>query len=353
MRIRATGETLMERMSLRSGMVPTPLLETQMAFTLARVIMVGTRAGIFEALAGGPLTAQEIAARCGTDPRATGKLLFALAGSRYLDVDGGRYSLAPVARKWLLRDSPDSLADKMLFQFLEWDFLGRAEDYVRSGQPLELHSTEDPEAWDLYQRGMRALASPFAREGVDRIPVPSGARDMLDIGGSHGFYSVAMCRRYPHLRAVVLDLPAAVERAAPLLAREGMADRVVHRAGDALKEDLGRETYDLVLLGQLAHHFSDAQNRDLAGRVARALRPGGVYAIAEAVRPEDPRKAGQIGALLDFYFALTSQSGTWSVPEMAGWQKDAGLSPMAAIFLRTLPGVAIQAARKPSTAPAS
>ena len=50
-------------------------------------------------------------------------------------------------------------------------------------------------------------------EGIDydkshkRMPVPDGARDMLDIGGSHGYLSVAVCRRHPELRATVLDLP--------------------------------------------------------------------------------------------------------------------------------------------------
>jgi hypothetical protein len=53
---------------------------------------------------------------------------------------------------------------------------------------------------------------------------------MLDIGGSHGYHSVVICRRHPGLRSVVLDLPQAIRHAAPLLADEGMGDRVVHRA---------------------------------------------------------------------------------------------------------------------------
>ena len=80
---------------------------------------------------------------------------------------------------------------------------------------------------------MRSLASTLAREAVLRTPVPRGARAMLDIGGSHGFFAVALCRRHPGLRAEILDLPEAVAQAAPILAREGLGDRVVHRIGDA------------------------------------------------------------------------------------------------------------------------
>jgi SAM-dependent methyltransferase len=318
-----------------------------MAYTLARLVMAATKLGVFEALGAGSSTAGTVAERCGTDPVATEKLLFALAAADYVSAEDGKYALTPMARKWLLRDSPRSLADKLVFQFDEWEWLGRTEEYVRTGQPLEIHEAMSDEQWDLYQRGMRSLAGTFATEAVRRMPVPRGATDLLDIGGSHGYYSVALCRRHEGLRAVVLDLPQAIEHAAPLLAAEGMGDRVVHRAGDALSEDLGTEAYDVVFTAQLVHHLSETENRELAARVAGALRPGGVYAILDAFRPRTPKDAGQIGALLEFYFALTSQSGTWTPEEMASWQRDAGLEPRRPIRFRTSPGGGIQAATKP------
>jgi SAM-dependent methyltransferase len=127
-----------------------------------------------------------------------------------------------------------------------------------------------------------------------------------------------------------------------------MGDRVVHRAGNALTDDLGTDAYDIVIASQLVHHFSEEENRALAERVARALRPGGVYAILDAFRPTDPNDAGQVGALMEFYFALTSQSGTWTPEEMATWQRDAGLRPRRPMHFRTAPGAGAQVAAKPS-----
>jgi predicted O-methyltransferase YrrM len=347
MRIGAVPENPIEWAVTRFNVAPRPLLDTQMAFTLARVIMVATKVGVFEALTGGSATAAAVAERCGTSRIGTEKLLFALAGAGYLRGDDSGYALTPVSRKWLLRESRHSIADKLLFQFFEWDLLERAEDYVRTGEPVEIHSMSDDEQWDLYQRGMRAMANAAAGEAVRRMPVPKDAKRMLDIGGSHGYYSVALCRRHEGLRSTILDLPQAVKHAAPLLAADGMGERVIHRAGDALTEDLGADTYDLVLVAQLVHHFSEVENRDLAARVARALRPGGVYAILDEFRPRSAKDAGQLGALLEFYFALTSQSGTWPVEEISDWQLQAGLSPRRAIHFRTVPGVGIQAAVKP------
>ena len=170
--------------------------------------------------------------------------------------------------------------------------------------------------------------------------MPDGATRMLDIGGSHGFISVAMCRRYPALSAVVLDLPSAIRHAAPILARENMGERVVHRAGDALTEDLGEAQWDFVYISQLLHHFDEPTNRTFMQRVARALKPGGHVVVLELNRPASPGGSGQVGALLDLYFALTSQSGTWSVEEIAAWQRGAGLGARRPIHLRSVPGAA-------------
>jgi SAM-dependent methyltransferase len=102
----------------------------------------------------------------------------------------------------------------------------------------------------------------------------------------------------------------------------------------------------VVLVSSLVHHFDDATNRALSQRIARALRPGGVFVIQELYRPPSPGEAGQIGALLDLYFAVTSRSGTWSFEEMAAWQREAGLNPLKPIRFVTVSGIGQQAGVK-------
>src|ERR1700710_3003974 len=132
MKLGGIPQSPVEVMATMLGLLPQPLLETQIAMLLARTIMEGSRLGVFEALKDQPLTAEEIAARCGAQPRALPKLPNALAGCQYLHYDSGRYSLATVARKWLIPDAPQSLHDKMLMQFFEWDSLGHLPDFLCS-----------------------------------------------------------------------------------------------------------------------------------------------------------------------------------------------------------------------------
>jgi SAM-dependent methyltransferase len=346
MRLTTIPENVVERVLLALGLVPTPSMDTLIALLLARTIMSATKLGLFEALAHGPLAAAEVAARCGTDPRATEKLLFALAGARYVREEGGKYALAPVARRWLLKDNPRSHHDAVLQCYLEAAQMEHAEEFVRTGRPANLHVGMSPEEWNLYQRGQRAYALHAAPEVARRTPVPRHPRTMLDVGGAHGYFSAALCRRHSGLRSIILDLPEAVEQSAPILAREGMGDRVTHRAGNALTDDLGMVQFDLIFVANLVHHFDDRSNRDLMRRIARALRPGGCCVILEIIRSRSAREAGQIGALLDYYFAITSASGTWSFEEMADWQRGAGLVAQRPIRLRFSPGYGLQAAKK-------
>jgi len=346
MKLTVAAETPLERVALALGIPPVVLMETHLSFLRARAIMVATRLGVFDALASGASTSDAVAARCHTAPRATEKLLNALVGCGYLRFANRRYRLAPHARKWLTSDSPHSLRDKVLFEFIEWTLVERIEGYVRDGRPLEIHGWDSDDQWAHYQRAMRALSALAADEVVRRTPLPRGAARLLDIGGAHGYLSVAMCRRYPALTAVVFDLPAAVKQAAPLLAREGMGARVVHRTGDARSDDFGVEAWDVVFVSLLLHHFDEATNRDVLQRAARALRAGGACVVLEIVRPASPNHAGQVGALLDLYYALTSESGTWSIDEMTRWQRDAGLTPQRPVLLRTAPGAAEIIARK-------
>ncbi|MCV7409400.1 class I SAM-dependent methyltransferase [Mycobacterium florentinum] len=315
--------------ALVSRQLPLPFFETHFAFGRARAIMAATKLGVFESLSRCAATPAEVAERCGTDTFATRQLLVALAGCEYLVYRDGRYALTPTARTWLLPESPCSIVDAVLFAFDEWELMMHVEDYVRTGIPLELHQTMTGVQWAHYLRAMRALAGLTAHEVAQFVPVPGGATDMIDIGGAHGRYSVALCRRHSQLRSVVLDVPEAVRAAAPLLATENMGARVVHLEADALTHDFGVRTYDVVLLCNLARHFSAAENALLFRRLARALRPRGVFAVIEPLRLEIGDSASQFTALNELYFGATSRSGTWTARDTAGWQRAAGLEPAA------------------------
>jgi SAM-dependent methyltransferase len=125
-----------------------------------------------------------------------------------------------------------------------------------------------------------------------------------------------------------------------------MGDRVVLRPGNALTVDLGAEAWDLILMANLIQNFDESGNRDLFQRAARSLRPGGILVVQESFRPTIPENAGQSDVLLDFVFALTSPSQTWTETQIAAWQKEAGLTPLQPIYFPNAPAYGQQPAVK-------
>jgi SAM-dependent methyltransferase len=167
---------------------------------------------------------------------------------------------------------------------------------------------------------------------------------MLDIGGANGQYVTALCRKYPKLKATILDLAGAIEKASPL------ADDVQHQidfeVGNALTDDLGENRYDVVLLSNVAHHFTEEQNQELTKRVMRSLRKGGIFIVNEFIRPAFDGKTELVGSSSSLFFGLTSTSGNWTVAEIQSWQRAAGLKIYKTIRYFTIPGMAMVIAKK-------
>jgi 2-polyprenyl-3-methyl-5-hydroxy-6-metoxy-1,4-benzoquinol methylase len=340
-KVGAHPEGVVERIGLRLDLGPVALADTHVTMIAARTIMAGASLGIYDAIDEGARTAQEVAAACRTDLRATRTLLEALAALEYVVHRRGRYTNSKRVTRWMLARSPRSVKDKLVFQQVEWNMLARLDEYVRTGAPIDMHATFDAPRYALYQAGMRSVAAALAPIFARHVPVPRRAKRLLDVGGSHGLYSVALCRLHPGLSAEILELPDAIAHAAPILAREKMGARVRHVVGDA-REDLGDREYDVVLLANLVHHFSDAENAALARRVARALVPGGRFVVLDIERA----RGGVLGTMMDLYFALTSASGTWTADEIAEWQRRAGLEPLRPVRPRMAPGWVLQSAKR-------
>lgn len=338
MKLKISPENIFERIALSFNLAPTPLVDTQVAFTAARAIMAAADTGIYEALGKEKRSFEEVSSSCKTDPVATKHLLDCLVGIGYLNWSNDRYSLKTRYYKWLLKEYPSKLIGKLRFQIIEWNWMARLEDYVRTGKPLDFHSTMTASEWARYQEGMRDLSINVAKELAKKIKLPAGTTRMLDIGGSHGLFSIELCKKYPSLSSTILELPGAIDSASAIAAEHGLTERVKYQAGNALKDNLGEEQYDFVMINNVVHHFNVEENFQLAKKIALALKPGGSYGIGEFIRQHKPGEGGAVGATAGLYFALTSSSGTWSKEEIQSWQEKAGLKPKKPINVIVLPG---------------
>jgi ubiquinone/menaquinone biosynthesis C-methylase UbiE len=345
MRLGLRGGSPAEWLALRAGLVPTPAAEAWGGMATSGVLVAAVRTGITARLAEGHATAAKVAADLGLDPLPTRLLLDCLRSAGHVTERSGRYQLTRRARRWLDPASPLSVAGYVAGAGDYWPWWQGLEEAARTGTSTGSHEAPpgDP-YWRRYIEGQLELARLSAAEVARKLPLPRRPRALLDIGGGHGWYSAALCRRHPELTATVLDLPGSTAIGREIIAAAGLPDRVVFRDGDATTADLG-DGYDAVLCFNLVHHLSPGQIADLLGRAHAALRPGGTLAVLD-VFADRARRAPAHADVLALFVYLSSGAQVHTSVQFAGWLREAGFRPPKKVRILRIPGLSLRVARK-------
>jgi hypothetical protein len=337
-------ETILERLGLRLGLAPVPILDVLCAPLKARVVMAGVRLGIFESLRERPRTASDLSEALGFDRGGLDILLRALVQARYLELRLGSYWLSALARRTMVPGAPMQLTAYVRWNEIQWRFLDELDSMVRTGRGVDFHRTlQGPEAWSDYQRAMLEVARLDSPTLTRLVPVAAGAERLLDLGGAHGFLGAAICRSRPPLRSTVIDLPCAIEHGRRIAREGGYSDVVEFCGGDLLTHSF--EESDVALLSNVLHHLSPPQIEPLLARVQAALRPGGTIAIWEMEAPRGVRAHGH-AVLAGLFFRLTSTADVYHGSEYAGWLAAAGFRGIRSLRPRWTPGRVLVLGRK-------
>ena len=322
------------RAYLRSEDAPTPMLDL-VGLMAAQAAVTAVELGVFDALGSGPRGARDLATVLGLQPDGLATLLDALVAVGYLDrdgEDGQRYANRPATDRWLRTDTPGGYAGVLgLWVSIVTELWGGLAEALRGQAPrADFYPwlVKDSGRLERFQRLQRDLAGWLADEVVERMSLPGGAARLLDLGGGHGWYSVAFCQRHPALTATVVDLPAALDVGRDTVAGAGLGDRVAFHAGDlteGVAEGIAAAGHDVVLLFNVVHGFDPVRARALVHAAVAAARPGGTVAVLET---EPQPRAGVVEHAFTRCFALNlwhTQGGQVYPPAtLAGWLVEAG-----------------------------
>jgi SAM-dependent methyltransferase len=307
-----------------------------------RTVVAGVRLGVFDALAGGPLSAEELSQRINADPRGTTMLLRALDGLGYVSQDNGRYSNAPIAARWLTADGRvDFSSGFEYWGTIFFELMDDVEGSVRGGEPpVDFYPwvEERPAVSHSFQEWMVALAQFSGGEIVDKIELAPGPRRLLDVGGGHATYSIMLCRRYPELTATVFDLPEALATGRQNVAAAQLDDRITFVEGRFGHDDLG-SGYDVAFLFNVIHGCSPDENADLIKRASRGLTPGGQLVVGDQLAGDvTGSSARAITGLLGLVYYHLIGGQVFEFEGVAGWMEGAGLQNIRRVDLRQTPG---------------
>ena len=345
MRIGLIPEGLRERALFQSRRFPQPVFDVMGMMLFSRAVMAGVHFGVFDRLADGPRTAPALAAEAGCDEHGMTLLLDALVACDYLEPAGDRYRNSRLG-EWLLSDRPQTLANFVRFNYDMWEVTSHLETYVQRGEARDIHETLDDPRWRNYMLGLRDLAALSAHEVVSKIRLRTPPRSLLDVGGGHSYYVIAMCDRFPTLQATIVDLEPATRVGREVVAQAGLSDRIQFRPGRLQETPFG-ENHDVAFLFNVMHHLDEETNCMTLERLRAALAPRGKLVVWESFREERARpRKDQVGSLLALYFGITSRQQTYGFNQVAGWVRAAGFRQVRREKLRTAPFAGLLLAEK-------
>lgn len=276
---------------------------------------LGDRLGWYRALAEGPATAPQLAARSGTDPRYAREWLEQQAVAGYLTVNDVRaapdercYAL-PAEYRAVLVDEVDPMFTTPLARMAMalTHNVDRLAEVYRGGGGLSWA------AMGADARAAQAAANrpffvgPLLTEVLPSMPdvdaaLRAGGR-IADVGCGVGWSSIGMATGYPAARVDGFDVDVpSVEEARAHATRGGVADRVRFEVADVgrLAVDAG---YDLVTAFECVHDLPDPVA--VLAAMKRMVRPGGtVLVVDERVAEEFTAPGDEIERLM-YGYSLT------------------------------------------------
>lgn len=289
-------------------------------YRAAQALLAANRLGLFAALGTARRSAAGLARRLKLDARATRMLCDALAALKLLNKRHDRYANAAVVKTFLLPDAPQSQSALLAHHANLYDRWGQLAEVVKTGRPPRRNAPRNEQAFARAMASSARLQAAATARALDLRRV----RSALDVGGGPGVYALALAQRQPRLTVTVLDTPKTLDVTREMIAAAGLPTRVLTRAGDAFTADWGRD-YDLILLSNVIHVYSAADNQRLVQRAARALAPGGRLCLKDFILHPD-RTGPEWSSLFAINMLLNTDGGNcYTLAELQDWLKRAGL----------------------------
>lgn len=303
----------------------------QLGFSYAPPLIVGAAVDnkVFDSLRDGAKTVEEISRNTGGSQRGLRSIMNALIGLELLKKDRqGKYSLTPESEAFLLRNKPGTLAGffAMVRTHILPDWLGLSDAVKTGTPPVALNQqAKGPEFFSVLVENIIPMSYPAATKLGQSLGLAKSRKPVrvLDIAAGSGIWGIALAERSPQVRVSAQDWPEMIPITKRITQKFGVADRFSYIEGDVLEADFGGG-HDIATLGHILHTEGEERSQRLLKRVFRALKPGGVIAIAEWLVKDD-RTGPPNGLMFAVNMFVHSERGdTFSFNEIKSWLEDAG-----------------------------
>lgn len=289
----------------------------------SRVLHTANRLDIFSKLDGRDATAEELASHCNADVRGIEILLVACTALGLLNRREGKYSNNELSNTFLVKGR-ERYQGGIVSMFDDWyiPWAGLSESVV-TGKPA-VHKPHDisDEATRNYIMGMHYRGVGQAYLLADTVDL-KGRKQILDIAGGPGTFTIFLCKKTPGLKGIVFDLPQTLKITREIIGMFHAQDQVTTMEGDYLKDSFG-SGHDAVLLSSMMNQESPEVNKKTFKKAFDSMVSGGVLLLQEQMLNAD-KTGPALSALIGVNQLIHTPGGAaYSDKEIAGWLQEVG-----------------------------
>lgn len=302
---------------------PDAIFQIGCGFMASKLLFVANEIGLFEKLADGPATLDELMQRIGVPRRTMRIVTDALVALGLVEYRGGRYENGAAAASFLSGRGGEDLRPLLRYlDQLNYPMWMELKDAVRAGQPVFKGLSLTEEEQQIYSEGVEA----FTVEAANTLAATYDFRRhrrMLDLGGGTGSFLIAMLSQHSNLEGVLFERPQVAGVARRRLVGSPLENRIQIVEGDFFKDPFPSD-HDAVMVANVMHLLSPEHNLELLRRI-RKYAPDEVRLLLVDFWTDATHTQPVFAALMAGAFLLrTGEGDVYSDEEVHGWLQASG-----------------------------
>jgi len=296
---------------LRADLGPQYLEDLATGYWFSEALFTAVELEVFTLLETEGMMTEEIAGVLDMPVSGLGRFLQALCAINLVVCDGERYYNTKLASDFLVPGKSNYQGDSILWRKglrLGWQDL--AECLKAGGRVNYPVEEEGPEQFALRIRKYIKAMDNVARTKVKEIlPFFEGLDlqgEILDVGTGSGAIAGGFLENFPFLSATLVDIQEVLNYTRELMDKKGFGKRVSYLPTNILEPwSVAKEGFDLVILSNIIHAYSEAEIPLIFDRAANCLKPGGILVIHDFFPEHFSAKA----AMLDLNMFINTYNG--------------------------------------------
>ncbi len=198
------------------------------------------------------------------------------------------------------------------------------------GRDLYHRLSENPPLEKVFYKYMDSwtrLTNQHLLNNIDYFKIKS----ILDVGGGTGINSIAIAKKFPHIKSTIFEIPGSADIAQSNIDAAGLSDSITVHTGDMFAEDFP-PNHDCVLFSHQLVIWTPEENITLMKKAYNMLPEGGKVIIFSSISNDEG--TGPLMAALDsvYFSTLPAEGGMiYAWKQYEEWLKQSGFKNMTRV----------------------